>query len=216
MANPLLIWLLLQSMLSVGCVQKEHDNIEPLFFTGVVDSIKVFPATGNVRGDFMFSPLPGQDKIWTLTYPSPQELDLHTGIWTPLSEIYHPKLSLSQAESIWKDSLTNEVFIRANEGIIYFTENNSQVDFYPIRQVLSVLNSDEIILAGTSEGLYSINKQDKSILKVPEFSMNVWVNNIQALNADTLMINNGGPLFPYKLKNPGKMIHYTNSPGVGV
>ena len=147
--NPFHLLLFL-SILATGCQPKTEVIKAQVYFSGVVDSIKVFPAGQSVAGDFMFDPLSGKDKIWTLNYAAPLELDLHTGTWTPLSDIYHERLSAPlHGEPIWKDSLTNEVFIiDFNQGLVHLTCDSCPVNFYPIRAAQCVLNAEDQILMG--------------------------------------------------------------------
>lgn len=216
MLNNIFYQLVFISLVISGCRQEDEGVKAHVFYTGVVDSIKVFQFSKGVGGDFMFNPLTGQDKIWTLNYTAPLELDLHTGEWTPLSESYHERLSGGMyGEPIWKDSLTNEVFItNFHEGLIHFPCDGSPISFYQIQSAQSVLNAEDEIVIGTAGGLYTVDKQNKTILKVPDFPMDVWVNDVEVLNEDTLVINNGRMFFPYRLKNPSTMIHFKKDPGV--
>lgn len=189
----------------------------PLYFTGEVDSLKVFPSGQNILNEFVFSPLTGHDKIWVYKFATtPMELDLLSEEWTPLSKKYHEKLSHEfLAESIWKDSLTNEVFITFfNDGVLYFPVDGSAIKIFPLQGVQSVINTKEEILAGTSKGLYTIDKRKGTALKVPGFPMDIWVKNMQVLNHDTLVINSGSMYFPYTTKSPGKMLQYQSGAGV--
>ena len=216
LTNNQLHLLLFLSFLIIGCQQKAEVAVVHNFYTGVVDSIKVYPSSQSFAGEFLFDPVTGKDKIWSLNYSAPYELDLLTGKWTALSEKYHSRLKGTlYGDPIWKDSLTNDVFIiNANEGLIHFPCDNSEIRFYPVQGAQCVLNTEDKILIGTTYGLYTIDKQNNRVMKVPGFPMDVWVNDIKVLNQDTVIINQGRMTFSIRLNKPSTMIHFTKDPGV--
>ena len=222
MNNYLFVWFVLSMILVLGCAPNEQEmnsstNLDfPVKFTGKVDSIRVYAADQDILSEFIFSPLTGKDKVWISGYDTPIELDLHTGESAPLSTLYHEQLSSPfQIESIWKDSLTNEVFITLfHKGIVHFPCDGGPVTFYPVQGIQSVLNTKNEIIAGTAKGLYAIDKMNKNTVKVPGCPMDVWVKDIRVLHNDTLLINNGSMQFAYPLKAPGKMIQYQSNAGI--
>lgn len=162
-----------------------------LFISFNVDSIRIYDAKNIPKDIFIFSPLVNKDKIWT-TGTNPNELDLKTGLWSPLTNKFgnqKERLHLNP-ESIWKDNFTKEIYIGNFEnGLIRFHPEKETVDFYKLRYVTELHPSKKNIVIGTVNGLFFLNRNENKLNIAKNFPIDIRVNSIQELSNDTLSIN---------------------------
>jgi len=200
-----------------GCITNDSHKPENVKIHFAIDSFIVYPAKNILLDKFIFSPIAEYNKIWTINSGNSHELDLALGTWTLLSEKYDEDFKGRLNESrIWKDTLTNEVFISLYpNSLLHFSPPKDTFIRYPIREVTAVLNTKDTILAGTPNGLFYINKHGKNISIAPGFPFDFRVNAIEVYNEDTLLINHGGLFYPARLNQPGRMTkHVDQSPPV--
>lgn len=197
-------------LLTQGCIRNDPHKPEKININFVIDSFRIYPIRNLYFDKFVFSPIAKYNKIWTVNAGNTFELDLALGTWTRLSEKYNEDFKGGINEThIWKDSLTNEVFISLYPNtLLHFIPPKDTFVSYPIRQVTDVLNTKDTIIAGTPNGLFYINKHDKNISTAPGFPFDIRVNEIDIYNQDTLLINHGGLFYPARLRQPGRMTKY--------
>ncbi len=183
MSKIILTIVLLTTLASITHSCK-HVNSKFNYTNFYVDSIKTIQFDyGSI---FVKSPFEETNKIWISGY----ELDLDTEKKILLSEKYDKSLRTDNLQNSWKDLKTGELFIGIfHEYLLYFDkEKNKKI--FNIKTVQSLLNGEKKILVGSADGLYEINKESTSINKIKGISENLWINNLQILNHDTLLINN--------------------------
>ncbi len=202
MKNTIFLIPLLILSLSNCNSDKEHPKNEP-YTTFKVDSIKTYPAEGIPKNRFMFSPLSEKNKIWTINTANIHELDLKTGEWIPLSKKYDKGFIRQVNESgIWKDSVLNEVFISLfHDCLLYFDLKKDTFFKYDIHPVTALINAKDKAIIGTANGLYFINKIDKTISQAPGFPLDFWVSSIDIVNNDSISLNEGKLYYKVDVSN---------------
>lgn len=178
-------------VLIAGCAQIEEVCISKLFISFEVDSLKTYPAENIPKNTFMFSPVDPYDKIWISNASTPYELDLKTGVWTSLTARFgNIAVNQLREDRIWKDNFTGETYIGCfPDGFIRYYPDKDTFDILKITNLSAFYPEREIIVLGTYNGLFLLNKKDRKIRIAENFPIEIGVNSIQGSGADTLMIN---------------------------
>ncbi|MEP7197965.1 MAG: hypothetical protein ABI851_15710 [Saprospiraceae bacterium] len=186
-----ILYLLLIISLLTNCHQRDTNSLSSSYISFKVDSIKIYNAKDIPKFTFIFSPLQHKDKIWTINTNNAQELDLKTGVWSPLSLKFGNQLNYQLNEDmIWYDKYTSETYISCfHAGLIRYYPEKDTFDLLKIHSVSAFCSSKENIALGTVNGLYFLNRKNNKINIAENFPLDIWVNSIQELSNDTLFIN---------------------------
>jgi hypothetical protein len=174
-----------------SCQQKDKSSLSDLHITFKVDSIKIYNAEDISMNLFMFSPLEEKNKIWTINTTNPYELDLITEEWTPLKvRIGDMIKGQIREDGIWRDKYTDDIYISCfHHGLLRYYPEKDTFDFLEIHPVTAFYPRKENIVIGTANGLYFLNRNENKISVAENFPLDIWVNSIQELSNDTLLIN---------------------------
>lgn len=174
-----------------SCQQKVNSSLSDLYISFKVDSTKIYNVKDIPKNIFMFSPLGHKDKLWTINTTNPHELDLITEEWKPLTARFGNVFKGQVREDgIWKDSYTDETYISCfYDGLVRYYPQKDTFDFLEIHPVTAFYPRMENIVIGTANGMYFLNRNKNKILVAENFPLDIWVNSIQELSNDTLLIN---------------------------
>jgi len=174
-----------------SCQKKEKSSLSDLYISFKVDSIKIYNVKDISMDIFMFSPLGQKDKIWTINTTSPHELDLITEEWKPLTARFGNVFKEHGLDgAIWKDGYSDEIYFGCfHEGLVRYYPQKDTFDFLEIHPVTAFYPRKENIVIGTANGLYFLNRNTNKISVAENFPLDIWVNSIQELSNDTLLIN---------------------------
>ncbi len=159
----------------------------------VVDSFKTYDLDNKIVNDhFIFSPLSKVDKIWATNKSDPHELDLLTGKWTSLQDIYGMEFrKVIRPESIWKDNFTNDVYFSYfQDKLIRYNSERDTFESINLKTVTALLPLKDLIVIGTADGLYFLNRSTNTFQVARNLPLDLWVNSIEELKTGTLVINN--------------------------
>ena len=172
------------------CQKKEKSSLSDLYISFKVDSIKIYNVKDISMDIFMFSPLGQKDKIWTINTTSPHELDLITEEWKPLTARFGNVFKEHVLDgAIWKDGYSDEIYFGSfHEGLVRYYPQKDTFDFLEIHPVTAFYPRKENIVIGTANGLYFLNRNTNKISVAENFPLDIWVNSIQELSNDTLLI----------------------------
>ena len=150
-----LFFLIIPICLLIGCnsekdevVTQESSDLPFLSFQ--VDSFEFYPHYNRIPsniGEFIFSPLGEQDKIWTINIQGLHELDLKTGQWSSLGEKYYTGLKAAvRDQDIWVSPRTQDTYISlSRDGLLHFDRSQDTMIKYDIHPVRAILEGEELL-----------------------------------------------------------------------
>ncbi len=178
--------------ITFGCRNESIVDLDKFYISFVVDSIKIYDAKDIPKQEFMFSPLAQVDKIWMTGTTNPYELDLKTGLWTPLKTKYGDLLKDQFNEgSIWNDPYTGDSYISLfDKGLLRYLNAKDTFEYLDIKPVTALLPRKNEIVIGTANGLFFLDRKNNKITVANNFPVDFRVTSIHELQNDTLIINN--------------------------